>query len=175
MLSVSKTKEQTSDNASAMRLDKRLKKLDLDQEQVEVFLNNIPGHCFRRGMTTEEFINNVNEITRVSSKTKVPIDNLQNFITDKQKELDELRFEIIFKRSENAQLRREHNVTKVQLQAFMAWLPFLIKLLALRQILSSMDIEKMVVNKDSPATNAASLRNSKEFIKNLNEDQRSEQ
>ena len=59
------------------------------------------------------------------------------------------------------------------------------KLLPLEQILSLMDIEKIVVNKDSLATNVASLRNSnanfnkiaaiEEFTKNLNENRRSEQ
>jgi hypothetical protein len=48
-------------------------------------------------MTTEEFINNVNEVTRRSSKIKVPIDELPNFITDKQKELNKLKEEIIFR------------------------------------------------------------------------------
>ena len=48
-------------------------------------------------MTTEEFINNVNEVTRRSSKIKVPIDELPNFIADKQKKLNKLKEEIIFR------------------------------------------------------------------------------
>jgi hypothetical protein len=103
-----------------MRLDKRLQNLDVDQEQIEVFLDNIAEHCFKKGMTPKEFINNVSETARVSGKIKVPIDELPDYVRDKQKELDDLRFEIISKRIENNQLLHEHNVTKVQLQAFMA-------------------------------------------------------
>jgi hypothetical protein len=46
----------------------------------------------------------------------------------------------------------------VQLQAFMACLPFLMKLLPLKQILSWMDIEKIVINKDNPATNMPGMQ-----------------
>jgi transcriptional regulator len=109
--------------ASAMRLGKRLKKLSLDENQVEDFLDDVAEHCFRKGMSTAEFINEVNEVARVSSKIEVPIDELQNFIADKQKESNELGFKIIFRRIEMDQLMREHNATKAQLQAFMAWPP----------------------------------------------------
>jgi hypothetical protein len=54
--------------ASAMRLDKRLKMLGLDQNHVEVLLDNVAEHCFKKGITTEEFTNNVNEVTRISNK-----------------------------------------------------------------------------------------------------------
>jgi hypothetical protein len=77
------------------------------------------------------------------------------------------------------ELLREHKVTKVQLQAFMACLPFLMKLLPLKQILSWMDIEKIVINKDNPATNMPSLRNrnadfDKKVIPGQTNDRRSE-
>ena len=100
-------------------------------------------------MTTQEFINNIDEVTRVSRNIKVPMDKLQNFITDKRKELNRLNIATIFKRFQNDQLLREHNVTKLQLQAFVVYWPFLLKLQALKQILSSMDIEKVVINKDA--------------------------
>jgi hypothetical protein len=135
--------------ASLMRLDNRFNELGLDQSQVEVFLDNVAEHCFKKEMTTQEFINNIDEVTRVSRNIKVPIDKLQNFITDKRKELNKLDAEIIFKRFQNDQLLREHNVTKLQLQAFVVYWPFLLKLQALKQILSSMDIEKVVINKDT--------------------------
>jgi glutaredoxin 2 len=97
--------------ASAMRLDKRLKKLGMDQNQVEVFLDNVAEHCFKKGMTTEQFINNVNEVTRVSNNIEVPIDELQNLITDKQKELNKLKEEIIFNGILNDQLLRPITAT----------------------------------------------------------------
>ena len=103
-------------------------------------------------MTPKEFITKVNETAGVSGKTKVPIDRLPDYITDKRKVLSDLGFEIIRKRIEINQLLHEHNVTKEQLQAFMAFLPFLSKLLPLGQILSWMNIEKMVVGKPATAS-----------------------
>jgi hypothetical protein len=35
-------------------------------------------YCFKKGMTTEEFINNINEVSRVSSRIGVPIEELHN-------------------------------------------------------------------------------------------------
>jgi hypothetical protein len=50
---------------------------------LKLFLDNIAEYSFKKGMTAEEFINSVNETTRVSSKIKVPIGKLHDFITDK--------------------------------------------------------------------------------------------
>jgi glutaredoxin 2 len=53
------------------------------RSKLKLFLDNIAEYCFKKGMTAEEFINSVNETTRVSSKIKVPIGKLHDFITDK--------------------------------------------------------------------------------------------
>ena len=89
--------------------------LGLDQNQVDLLLDSVAEYCFKKGMTID-------------------------LIIDKQKELNKLKEEIIFNGMLNDQLLREHNVTKVQLQAFVVYWPFLLKLRALKQILLSMDI-----------------------------------
>ena len=65
--------------------------LGLDHNQVDVLLDNVAEYCFKKGMTIEEFINNVTEVTRLSLNIEAPIDELQNLIMNKQKELNKLR------------------------------------------------------------------------------------
>jgi hypothetical protein len=65
--------------------------LGLDHNQVDVLLDNVAEYCFKKGMSIEKFINNVTEVTRLSLNIEAPIDELQNLIMDKQKELNKLR------------------------------------------------------------------------------------
>jgi hypothetical protein len=58
--------------------------------------------------------------------------------------LNKLKEEITFNGILNDQLLSDYNATREKLQAFMTYLPFIVKLLPLGQILCSMDIEKMV-------------------------------
>jgi hypothetical protein len=37
-----------------MRLDRQLKRLGVNQNQIDVFLANIDEHCFKKGTTAEE-------------------------------------------------------------------------------------------------------------------------
>ena len=99
---------------------------------------------FQERNDCRRIINNINQVSRVSSKIKVPLDELQNFTADKQNELNKLKEEITFNGILNDQLLSDYNATREKLQAFMTYLPFIVKLLPLGQILCSMDIEKMV-------------------------------
>lgn len=62
---------------SAIRLANRLDKLHLNPEQIESFLDKIDEHCFKKGTETAVFIKNVADVCSLSSKTRIPVAEMQ--------------------------------------------------------------------------------------------------
>ena len=62
-LKIKKEKLEINYFASAVRLKKVLDRLKLSEEKVEVFLEAINIHCFRRKINNKEFISKIEEIS----------------------------------------------------------------------------------------------------------------
>jgi hypothetical protein len=52
--------------AGSIRLKKKIDDMDLNEDQIESFIENINVHCFKRGVKAEEFVNTTNKIVSLS-------------------------------------------------------------------------------------------------------------
>ena len=102
---------------SVIRLN-RLENLNLDQEQVEDFLDNMVGHCYKHGSEPERFIRRVDEACRMSRNTKVHVEDLPFYIRKMQDKLFTLNMHIIMKEVEISKARQKLNLIEMILREF---------------------------------------------------------
>lgn len=76
--------------ASCMRLKQKMGDMDLDEDSVESFLENITVHCFKKELDPQEFVDKVQKSCTLSDTLGVSVDKLPFFITEKNNELCKL-------------------------------------------------------------------------------------
>jgi hypothetical protein len=92
------------------RLFKRLQLLKIIPEQLELFLDRIAEHAFKRGLEPEVLIEKVLEVSTLAEKTNVPIEELPSNIERMSKRLRKLEKKIILKNIEADNVQRNLNV-----------------------------------------------------------------
>ena len=80
--------------AYSIRLKKKMDGMGLNEDQIESLIENINIHCFKSGLTGEEFINTINNIVVLSQKLRMPVDELPNHIIQQEIELEQVEREI---------------------------------------------------------------------------------
>jgi hypothetical protein len=103
---------------SATRLDSRLNKLHLNEEEIESFLDKIQEHCFTQGIEPDEFIREVVNVCNLSSKSKVPVGDLSSEIEKKKRKLSLLGMDIMMKKLEWQEILRKANISETELGEF---------------------------------------------------------
>ena len=77
--------------ASAVRLKKVLDRLEMTEENVESFLEEINIHCFKKIIDKKEFISKIDEVWKIAKSLDVSIFNIPSHIQKLTKYLAELR------------------------------------------------------------------------------------
>ena len=80
--------------ADSIRLKNKIDEMDLSEDLVESFIENINIHCFKRGMKAEEFINIINKVSVLSEKLGMPLYQLPNYLIQKELEVEKMNGEI---------------------------------------------------------------------------------
>jgi hypothetical protein len=85
--------------ASTLRLRSILKDKNLREEQIEQLFDDFDVHFFKKkGVLTEEFVDNIINLSEISKKLNIPIDKLFESVSEKRRENDKLNDEIENKR-----------------------------------------------------------------------------
>ena len=63
--------------------------MDLSEDLVESFIENINIHCFKRRLIAEEFINIINKVSALSKNLGIPVEHLPDYIEQKKSEAGE--------------------------------------------------------------------------------------
>ena len=87
--------------ASSIRLKKKMDDIGLNEDQIESLIEKINIHCFKRGLTAEEFFNNVDKVCALSGNLGMSVDQLPNYITQQELELQKVE-----KQTEDAKLKQ---------------------------------------------------------------------
>jgi transcriptional regulator with XRE-family HTH domain len=127
--------------ASSIRIKKKVDDMDLSEDQVESLIENINIHCFKRGLKAEEFINIVNKSVALSQKLGMPVDQLPNYIIQKELELEDLKGEI-----EDVKLKREivlknYDITMNDIEEYRRNKPLIDRIRRLEQVINNLDKE----------------------------------
>jgi hypothetical protein len=103
-----------SELGEATRLAKRLKLLQIEPEQLELFLDKIAEHMFKRGLEPEMLVEKVIEIASLSEKTRVSVEELPHYIERMSKRLLRLEKKIMLRniKADNAQQNLNVVVTR---------------------------------------------------------------
>jgi hypothetical protein len=55
--------------------------MDLNDDHIESFIENINIHCFKRGLKAEDFVNIIDKTVALSQNFGMPVDQMANYIT----------------------------------------------------------------------------------------------
>ena len=129
---------------SAVRLKKVLDGLDISEENVESFLEEINIHCFKKNIDKKEFILKIDEVWKIAKSLDVSIFNIPIHIQKLIKDLAELEKETIIKERQIKQKTEEYNITIDTLKEYRSNKPLVDKI----NILESKLFDKEIENDD---------------------------
>jgi hypothetical protein len=69
--------------------------MGLSEDHIESLIENSNIHYFRRGLTAQEFVNSASKAVTLSENLGMPVNELPNYIAQKELELDKLKGETV--------------------------------------------------------------------------------
>ena len=134
--------------ASSIRLKKKLDKLDLSEEKVELLLENINAYCFIQGLDEKEFVSKIDEVSDLASYLKVPIVDMPSHISQKTEQLDLLDKETTKRQGTIRQLIEQYNITAEDLEEYRSSRPLTYKIEELEDVLNEKESEISLLKED---------------------------
>jgi hypothetical protein len=104
--------------SSSIRIKNKLVEMGLNEDQVETLIENINIHCFKHGLTGEEFLNIVNNVCALLDNLGMPLDQLPNHIMQEQLELEQVRGEMEDVKLKEDKVLQHYNVTMNVLEEY---------------------------------------------------------
>src|SRR5918994_1781193 len=97
--------------ACSIRIKKKMDEMGINEDHTESIIEKINIHCFKRGLTAEEFFNNVDKVCALSENLGMPVDQLPNYIIRQQLELQKVEEETEDAKLKQRQVLQRYNVT----------------------------------------------------------------
>jgi transcriptional regulator with XRE-family HTH domain len=104
--------------ASSIRIKNKLDKMGVNEDQIDSLIDNANTHCFKRGLTGEEFLNIINKIVVLSQKLRMPVDELPNHIIQQELELEQVEAEIKDVNMKKDLVLQKYDITMDDLEEF---------------------------------------------------------
>jgi hypothetical protein len=104
--------------AASIRIKNKLDEMGVNEDQIDSLIDNANTHCFKRGLTGEKYFNNVDKACALSDNLGMPVDELPNYITQQELELEQVKGEIEDVKLKQRQVLQHHNVSMDELQEF---------------------------------------------------------
>jgi transcriptional regulator with XRE-family HTH domain len=104
--------------APSIRIKNKLVEMGLNEDQVETLIENTNIHCFKHGLTGEEFLNIVNKVCALLDNLGMPLDQLPNHIMQQELELEQVRGETEDAKIKEHQVLQHYNVTMNVLERY---------------------------------------------------------
>lgn len=77
-------------------------------------------HCFKCGLTLEEFVNMINNVSTYSDNLGIPVDHLPRYIIDGENELKKLKGELEDIKMEKHLLLQDYDSSKTLIENYQA-------------------------------------------------------
>ncbi len=104
--------------AASIRIKNKLDWMGVNEDQIDSLIDNANTHCFKRGLTGEEYFNNVDKVCALSDNLEMPVDQLPNYIAQQELELEKVEREIEDAKVKQRQVLQNYDVTIDELQEF---------------------------------------------------------
>ncbi len=109
--------------ASSVRLKKILDRLGLTEENVELLIEQMNTHCFKRGMSEKEFVSKIDEICNMLDNVDFSLNDLPIYIVQKKIQLESLDKKILERQEQISQMIDEYGITKNDLEEYLRYRP----------------------------------------------------
>jgi hypothetical protein len=106
--------------ASSIRLQRILEEKGLNEEQIESLIVDMDVHCFKCGLTLEEFVNMIDNVSTYSDNLGIPVDHLPRYIIDGENELKKLKGELEDIKMEKHLLLQDYDSSKTLIENYQA-------------------------------------------------------
>src|SRR5919112_5945045 len=97
--------------ACSIRIKKKMDEMGINEDHTESIIEKINIHCFRRGLTAEEYFNNVDKVCALSDNLEIALDELTNHIIQQQLELEKVEKETEDAKVKQREVLQHYNVT----------------------------------------------------------------
>jgi chromosome segregation ATPase len=97
--------------APSVRIKNKLDEMDVSEDKIDSLIDNANTHCFKRGLTADEYFNNVDKVCALSENLEMPLDDLPNYIIKEQLELQKVEKQTEDAKLKLSQVLRHYNVT----------------------------------------------------------------
>jgi chromosome segregation ATPase len=128
--------------AASIRIKNKLDETGVNEDQIDSLIDNANTHCFKRGLTGEKYFNNVDKVCALSDNLKMPLDQLPNYITQQELELEQVKGETEDAKTKQRQVLQHYNVTMDELQEFIRNKPLIDHIKKLEKKLDEAEEEK---------------------------------
>jgi chromosome segregation ATPase len=104
--------------AVSIRIKNKLDGMGINEDQIDSLIDNANTHCFKCGLTGEKYFNNVDKVCALSDNLGMPVDELPNYITQQELELEKVEREIEDAKTKQRQVLQRYDVTIDEVQEF---------------------------------------------------------
>jgi hypothetical protein len=96
---------------SSIRLRKRLEERELDERQIDSLIEAIDVHCCSRGVTIDEFVDRIQNVSSLSDDLGIPLDQLPQYVAREKEELENQIREVRKMKTKRRKLLQSVDVT----------------------------------------------------------------
>ena len=129
-------------HACSIRIKKKMDEMGINEDHTESLIENIDIHCFKRGLTADEYFNNVDKVCTLSENLEMPVDELPSYIIRQQLELEKVEKETEDAKVKLRQVLQNYDVTMYELQEFIRDKPSIDHIKKLEKKLEKAEEEK---------------------------------
>jgi transcriptional regulator with XRE-family HTH domain len=104
--------------ASSIRIKNKLDGMGVNEDKIDSLIDNANTHCFKRGLTADEYFNNVDKVCALSENLEMPLDELPSYIIRQQLELEKVEKETEDAKLKQRQVLQNYDVTMDVLEEY---------------------------------------------------------
>jgi len=123
--------------AASIRLRRLLEQLQITEDQIESFLEEVNIYCFKQQIIPKDFVLKIKDVSDLAMDLKTPIHKLPSFINQLSIQKNRLEREITIKKEEYSQVIKENEANFDELKEFRAKRHLLPKINDLHELLNS--------------------------------------
>ena len=92
--------------------------MGVSEDKIDSLIDNANTHCFKRGLTGEEYFNNVDKVCALSDNLEMSLDEMPSYIVQQELELEQVEKETEDAKVKQRQVLQHYDVTMYELQEF---------------------------------------------------------
>jgi hypothetical protein len=104
--------------ASSIRIKNKLDGMGVNEDQIDSIIDNGNIHCFKRGLTADEYFNKVDKVCALSDNLEMALDELTNHIIQQQLELEKVEKETEDAKVKQREVLQHYDVTMDDLDEY---------------------------------------------------------